>query len=70
MKEWAKNEPDPRTPEKDSLYFVGVAQNAFIRKVEDMRMAKYTTDVRTKLQRRIKEDTERLAGGRIVVRNK
>jgi len=70
MKEWQNNDPDPRTPDKDSLYFVGVAQNAFIRKVGDLSIKQRTTLIRNRLQNSIKRDTERLAGGKVVVQNK
>jgi hypothetical protein len=70
MKEWQNNEPDPRTPDKDSLYFVGVAQNAFIRKVGDLEIKQRTTEIRNKLQKSIKLDTERYVGGKVVVQNK
>ena len=70
MKEWQPNDPDPRTPEQDSLYFVGVAHDAFIRKVEDLDRRRITTSIRKKLQQEVKESTEELIGGKLEVRNK
>lgn len=70
MKEWQKNDPDERTPDKDSLYFVGLAQDAFIRKVRDMDKIKVSTRIRKKLTQEIKEETELLAGGKIEIVNK
>lgn len=69
MKEWQKNDPDPRTPDKYSLYFVGTAQDAFIRTVADLDKAKITTKIRNKIQKQVQESTKQLAG-KIEIRNK
>lgn len=70
MKEWQPNDPDPRTPERDSLWFVGVAQDAFIRTVADLEKRRISTNIRKKLNKQVRETTRELIGGELVVRNK
>jgi transcriptional regulator with XRE-family HTH domain len=70
MKEWQPNDPDPRTPEPDSLWFVGVAHDAFIRTVADLENRRISTNIRKKLNKQVKESTSQLIGGRLEIRNK
>lgn len=70
MKEHSKSEFDPRTPNVDSLYFVGVGDRALIDSVEALSRRHRTTEVRKAIEISVKEHKEKAAGGKIQVTNK
>lgn len=68
--EYDPNRADARTPDKDSIYFVGIAQNAVINSVESLENVKQnTTKVRNIVNKNIKDFSENLAG-KIKVKNR
>lgn len=68
--EYDPNRADARTPDKDSIYFIGIAQNAVINSVESLeRVKQNTTKVRNIVNKNIKDFSEDLVG-KIKVENR